>query len=254
MKKLLIFMFFTIQFLYILAQGNGEIKGRILEPNGKTGLVGANVVIKQGNVFIGAQSDKNGYYTLKPIPSGTYNVYFTYMGFDSVIVTQVVVAPEKAAYIQNIKMKEKTTLLDDTEIIGKGGRKLIDPEDPGKMTVIAREIEEMPDSRNLAKVITSFSSEITSTNDGELYFRGSRKGDFVYIIDGVNAGDKVKVPGGSIGSMTIYTGGVPAKYGDFTGGCVVIETKSYFDIASQKREMELVRAAKEKQSKLVNEE
>jgi len=38
-----------------------------------------------------------------------------------------------------------------------------------------------------------------------------------------------------IGNMTVYTGGVPAKYGDFTGGVVVIESKSYSDYVIEKR-------------------
>jgi hypothetical protein len=29
--------------------------------------------------------------------------------------------------------------------------------------------------------------------------------------------------------MSIYTGGLPAKYGDTTGGVIVIETKSYLE-------------------------
>jgi hypothetical protein len=30
--------------------------------------------------------------------------------------------------------------------------------------------------------------------------------------------------------MMVYTGGLPAKYGDTMGGAVVVETKSYFEL------------------------
>jgi len=30
--------------------------------------------------------------------------------------------------------------------------------------------------------------------------------------------------------VAVYTGGVPAKYGDCTGGVVVIETKNYLSL------------------------
>jgi len=30
--------------------------------------------------------------------------------------------------------------------------------------------------------------------------------------------------------MEAYTGGIPAKYGDTTGGVVILETLSYFDL------------------------
>jgi hypothetical protein len=29
--------------------------------------------------------------------------------------------------------------------------------------------------------------------------------------------------------MTVYAGGIPARYGDFTGGVIVVETMGYFD-------------------------
>ena len=41
------------------------------------------------------------------------------------------------------------------------------------------------------------------------------------------------VPPDAINSMTVYTGGLPARYGDVTGGVVAIETKSYFDLYQQ---------------------
>ena len=41
------------------------------------------------------------------------------------------------------------------------------------------------------------------------------------------------VPNEAINSFSVYTGGVPAKYGDVTGGIVAIETKSYFDLYQQ---------------------
>jgi len=68
-----------------------------------------------------------------------------------------------------------------------------------------------------------------------LYFRGERSQAVLYIVDGVKTMDgRLGIPGSAIGHLTVYSGGVPAKYGDFTGGVVVIETQSYFDIVSQR--------------------
>jgi hypothetical protein len=35
--------------------------------------------------------------------------------------------------------------------------------------------------------------------------------------------------------MVIYTGGIPAKYGDTMGGVVVLETKGYFDLLRERK-------------------
>ena len=55
------------------------------------------------------------------------------------------------------------------------------------------------------------------------------------FVDGVKLGSRFSgVPNEAINSFSVYTGGIPAKYGDVTGGIVAIETKSYFDLYQQR--------------------
>ena len=71
-------------------------------------------------------------------------------------------------------------------------------------------------------------------SDG-LFFRGSRSENMCYFVDGVKLGARLSgVPNDAISSMSVYTGGLPARYGDVTGGVVAIETKSYFDLYQQR--------------------
>jgi len=79
-------------------------------------------------------------------------------------------------------------------------------------------------------MLANSNSEITKTANNELIIRGSRAGDVIYYVDGVKMNTMQSIPGAAIGGMTVFTGGVPAKYGDTTGGVVVLETKSYFDL------------------------
>ena len=44
-------------------------------------------------------------------------------------------------------------------------------------------------------------------------------------------GSPLNIPSSGINNITVYTGGVPAKYGDSTGGYVIIDTKSFRDAA-----------------------
>jgi hypothetical protein len=77
------------------------------------------------------------------------------------------------------------------------------------------------------------SSEVKLSEDGELMFRGARKGDMIYVLDGIKSNEVFNVPSCSIARMMVYTGGLPAKYGDTLGGAVILETKSYFDLYRQ---------------------
>jgi outer membrane receptor protein involved in Fe transport len=74
------------------------------------------------------------------------------------------------------------------------------------------------------------SSDVKVSEDGELMFRGSRKGDMIYMMDGIKSNAVSAIPSCAIGRVMVYTGGLPAKYGDTLGGVVIMETKSYFDL------------------------
>jgi hypothetical protein len=52
----------------------------------------------------------------------------------------------------------------------------------------------------------------------------------IYIVDGVKCSDVFNVPSVAISKMMVFTGGLPAKYGDTMGGAIVVETKGYFEL------------------------
>lgn len=227
MKKSVFTILFIAGFLLAsFSQNSGEIRGRVFDKVTNQSIPGATVWIKSGNKIYGNNSDKAGWFTIKPLPSGIYDLNITFVGYDTVKIASVSVTPEKITFVPNAYMSEYVSDLPEVVI---PGRLLIDPEQTSRMDIISSELETIPGNTDLTKIIVLMESSILRSDDGELYFRGSRQGDVVYYIDGVKSMDsQMNVPSGSVGSISVYTGGVPAKYGDFTGGCVVIETKSYF--------------------------
>ncbi|HMC97583.1 MAG TPA: hypothetical protein VKG92_08025, partial [Flavobacteriales bacterium] len=62
----------------------------------------------------------------------------------------------------------------------------------------------------------------------------------VSFIDGVKqSGSVPRVPPSAISSISVYTGGLPARYGDVTGGVIVIETKTYAEMYEQARALSI---------------
>ncbi|XOV69167.1 MAG: carboxypeptidase regulatory-like domain-containing protein [Fluviicola sp.] len=97
-------------------------------------------------------------------------------------------------------------------------------------TMKAAEIQESALKFDVAGLVESMSSEIQKNANGDLIIRGSRPGDMLYLIDGVKTAEIGAMPSAAIGSLTVYTGGIPAKYGDTLGGVIAMETQSYFDL------------------------
>jgi outer membrane receptor protein involved in Fe transport len=112
-----------------------------------------------------------------------------------------------------------------------GCTSIVDPNIP-RIKIPTEYIEQSSQIRNPLALLAGYSSEIQlpEGGGGQVIIRGSRPGDAVYYIDGVKMTDMSAVPGVAIGGLEAYTGGIPAKYGDTTGGVIILETKSYFDL------------------------
>jgi hypothetical protein len=227
MKKMIFSFLMMCLPAFIFAQLPGQIKGKVFESDSKKVLPGAMVYVEVMGKKIGVTSDADGQFTIKPLNPGTYTVYFSYVGFNNDTLRSVTVAPDQITFLDNTYLSSGINMI---TLVIHYQEKLINPEKPSVITVTHKEITEMPDNKNIISIISHTLSDVyASDDDKEIYFRGSRNGDAAYYVDGVKTMDNnLHIPGNDIGSMTVYSGGVPANYGDFTGGVVVIETQSYF--------------------------
>ncbi|MCB0768945.1 MAG: carboxypeptidase regulatory-like domain-containing protein [Flavobacteriales bacterium] len=220
----------------LLAQSLGEIHGKVLDENGAP-LFLANVSTDRGDGLIGTTTDEKGRFVLKPLVPGTYTVRISFVGMVTREVNAIQVNPDKITFLGEQVMASNTTLPEIEIVATRWLPPLIDPEEPSKITVIASQFKDNPLRKNPVAMLQSISPDIyKAPNSDELYFRGSRSGSMAYYIDGVKVtGGLSGVPPGSMASITVYTGGLPARYGDVTGGVVAIETKSYFDLYMQEK-------------------
>lgn len=231
LNHLLILVALTLSQI-LSAQNTGEIQGKVFDLSSGEPLIGTSVFVRIGGSLIGTASDIDGRFTIKPLNSGIYNVEFSYMGYKEQKYTNVQVNPDKITILDPMKLAPDMAMFDSIPVIYGWKQKLIDPEDPGKMSITATHLKNNPNLRSPLKMISTLIPGVTESRDGEgLHFRGSRTNAIAYFIDGVKQGDNFSpIPSSAIGSMTVYTGGLPAKYGDVTGGVIVIETKSFFDL------------------------
>lgn len=209
----------------------GEVIGEVVDATNNQPLYGALVFMNDNDTKYQIYTEPDGRFRISAVPAGTYVLNIRYQGDTmSNIVAEV---PMDGFYNAGV-IKFRSELLDSIQeqgpVVVSGNRvRLVDGNLP-ITTITAKEIDKSPVKFDIKGLVASMSSEVRQTEDGELVFRGARKGDMIYLIDGVKTRDAGSVPGVSIGRMSIYTGGLPAKYGDTLGGVVVMESKSYFDL------------------------
>lgn len=212
-----------------LGQAYGEIHGKVYDENGKP-MSGAAIQVNAGENVFGGIVGKDGKFKIKPLPPGIYSAEISFITYHDYNVIDIVVSPDKITFLKDASLTPDTEVIGITDIIAYQVP-LIDPDNTGMQTITAVELEHMPAVKNLGTFVAQTTPGVTTNAEGtELYFRGSRAGTSLYIVDGMKiVGRTPRIPQSGVGSISVYTGGVPAKYGDITGGVIVIETKNYFD-------------------------
>lgn len=209
----------------------GTLKGKILSEKDNQPVLGANVFVMVNSYKVGTATDINGNFTINALPAGTYDIVISSIEYDSAKVKGVLVNADQFNFVPDIKLTNYGTVM--TEAVISGDRNpLIDKGASGTRINLSTEQIKVSVARLSIKGLAISTGAVSSTGDGqEIYFRGSRSGDVIYMIDGVKIiGGSPALPSAAIQSMAVYTGGLPAKFGDTMGGVIAIETKSYFDL------------------------
>lgn len=229
MKNLVVVLFISLGGWINAQSGLGEVIGTVKQDTTDLAIYDAVVFINDNGIIYRARTDFDGRFRISAIPAGTYLLNVKY--YDDTLKNIQVEVPidgfyqtGEIAFMSNILTMGPVTASHNTNRI-----KLIDGNLPVN-TLTAEEIDKSPNKFDVVGLISNMSSEIKKTEDGDLVFRGARKGDMLYLMDGVKTSTVGSVPGCSIGRMMVYTGGLPAKYGDTMGGVVIMESKSYFDL------------------------
>lgn len=205
----------------------GDIIGTFMNKEKTEGIYGAFVVTTRGEQVFKTVTDEDGRFRISAVPAGMYKVYFIDQENDTTFHYELVEVTPDGYGNTGIVAQDKYTI-DGVVVTNKyqDMRLGIIPE----IKLSAKDIKHMPTKFEAKKMIATMTTDVRLTDDGSLVFRGARKGDLVSYIDGVKMNDVQNVPSAALGYIMVYSGAIPAKYGDTTGGVVVMETKSYFDL------------------------
>jgi len=205
--------------------GQGAMQGKIVDSSTGEPLPFANIVIEHNGVqAAGVQSDFDGNYVIKPIPPGTYTLKAIFMGYKPVQLNGIRVTSEETKFV-NIKM-ESTAIEMTTFVVKEYKNKLIDKGNTAiKATVSEEDFKNM--SVRSATAVAANTAGVYAADDGSgsLNIRGARSDANYYYIDGMKVLGTSNLPKSAISEITVITGGLPAQYGDVTGGVISITTK-----------------------------
>jgi len=220
----LFILFFTVQTIH--AQETGIINGTVIDERTKEPLIGANVIVL--DTQFGAATDMKGNYFIKKVPVGTYRLKFTYIGYESTLITDVVVKSAKPVFVN----AELTPSILEGEAIRVTAGYFVEEEKIQTSTIgLSREeIRRFPGGfEDVVRTVSTLPGVSINTSGGrnDLLVRGGGPSENLYIINNIEVPNinHFGSQGNSSGSLsfvnldfvqdvTFSTGGFSAQYGD----------------------------------------
>jgi len=212
---------------FTFAQSSGKIAGKITDASTGEPIPFTNVVI-EGTSY-GAASDFDGEYIIVNVPSGTYNIIASYIGYIRTKTTNVLVLTDLTTNLDFVltptalSLEEEVVVVAQTPLVKKD---LTSTES----RVTAEEIEIMP-LLDLNQLIV-LQAGVNIDADGEIHIRGGRSSEISYLINGISITDdydrsqSVVIETGSVQELQVISGTFNAEYGNALSGVVNLVTKT----------------------------
>ncbi len=231
---LLLLITMTTARLY--AQSTGQLSGFVRDARTDELLIGVSVLVE--GTSSGSITDVKGFYAIKGVTAGSYNVTASYVGYQPLTRYNVVVRsggnPET-----DFLLKEATDELSEVVVTASPFEKL--DETPNSIQRLSQEeIATYPGGNNdIAKVVQSLpgvSGSVGFRND--VIIRGGAPNENVYYLDGVeipninhfatqgSAGGPVGLLNVSfINNVTLSTSAFPARYDNVLSGVLQFDQR-----------------------------
>lgn len=206
----------------VLAQ-SGTLKGKVIDKKTKEPIPFTNIIVEaNGTQAGGTTSDFDGNYTIKPLSPAKYNIKASYVGYKPVLIQGVLIKADQITPY-NLEMESTAIEISTYEVVDYKVPLIDKDKTVSGGTVTAEEINKMP-VRNASAIATTVGGVFSA--DGEVgSIRGQRADGNVTYIDGIRVRGSSSLPESAIEQVSVVLGGIPAQYGDATGGIINVTTK-----------------------------
>lgn len=238
--------FFLNCLIFLLASGSvfaqdGLIRGTVYDEGIGETLIGVTVLAKGTNY--GDITDFDGKFEIK-LPVGTYDIQFSFISFETIVISDVVVVADKPVILNNIQMKEAVSELGEVVVTAEAIRNseaIVSITKKKAISLLdgisAASFDKIGDSDASAAVkrITGVSVEggkyVYVRGLGDRYTKTTLNNVDIPGLDPDRNSLQMDIfPTSLIDNMMVYKTAVAELSADFTGGVVNIETKDLPDV------------------------
>lgn len=229
--RLLLFFFFATASAQITGQ---TVRGVVTDQDTKQPLAGVSVWVAGSSPTKAVLTEKDGSFRFEQVPLGRVSLHFNLLGYEKVVLPNVIVNSGKEAVIQ-LNMQEAVTRLQGIVITQdkNKGQALNEMAQVSARSVSPEQTNRYAGGFNDPSRILSNFAGVTSTQDGsnDIIVRGNSPKYIQWRLEGMqitnpNHFSDQSAVGGSISALNnnllatsdFYTGAFPAEYGDVLSG------------------------------------
>lgn len=202
---------------------SGTLKGTIKDKQTGEPIPFANIVVELGGTQVGGtSSDFDGNYIIKPIQPGKYYLKATFVCYKTQLVQCILISSDKITFY-DLKMVSTSEMLEEVEVIDYKVPLISKDQTQTGATVTSEEIEKM--LNRSANGVAATVGGVFSRDGERGNIRGARANGTVMYIDGIRVQGSASLHPSAIEQVSVIMGGLPAQYGDATGGVINVTTK-----------------------------
>lgn len=225
LRKILLVFSFVVAGTVLSHAQTGSLKIKLVDKANGEPMPFANVLVEQNGAKVAInQTNLDGEVQFTALPPGKYDVKATFVGYQTIQQTGIIVSADKVTY-PRLAM---STVAGGVELkaveVSEYKAPLIDPETKSGSTITRDQFINMA-QKNVNTIVAQTAGVFQADQGGALSIRGSRADATSYFIDGVRVIGGFGVSQLGVEQITTITGGIPAQYGDATGGIVSITTR-----------------------------
>jgi len=181
-----------------LLTGNCTLKGKVIDAETNEPIPFANVVVfKNNKIVAGASSDFDGYFTIKPLPSGYFDIKVSYIGYNNQQKNSIRFTSNKTTFL-DFNLTASSESIDEVMVVAYS-IPIVSENTYNNSTFSSEEIYKMP-GRSANGVATTVAG-VYSEGGGISSIRGARSGGNVTYVDGVEILGSSNLPKSKISTI-----------------------------------------------------
>ncbi|MEQ9466491.1 MAG: lamin tail domain-containing protein [Ekhidna sp.] len=187
-KPLLLALIMGLVIHLATAQSTGSVSGVVKDKTLNEGLFGATAVLKGTNY--GTMTGMEGGFKIENVPSGTYTLKISYIGFST--IEQPVTVSSGDVNVGEVVLEEEAIGLDEVQVFASVVEERKSP--VAISTINAQQIDERFSNVSLAEAIQNVPGVYTiqgagGYGDQEVYIRGFDQSNVAFLVNGIPVND-----------------------------------------------------------------